>query len=77
LEILKEKNLTRVREIRGMGLMIGIELKEKVKPYILKLIEEGVLTLPAGPTVLRLLPPLTITYIQLNRISEAIKRVLK
>jgi acetylornithine/LysW-gamma-L-lysine aminotransferase len=76
LNILKEMKLKRVREIRGMGLMIGIELKEKVKPLILKLIKEGVLTLPAGSTVLRLLPPLTITYKQLNLLSETIEKVL-
>jgi len=74
---LKEKNIPKVREIRGLGLMIGIELKEKVKPYILKLIEQGVLTLPAGSTVLRLLPPLTISYEQLDTVVETIDKALR
>ena len=56
--------------------MIGIELKEKVKPYILKLIESGVLTLPAGATVLRLLPPLTISYDELEIVANQIIEVL-
>ena len=48
-----------VREIRGLGLMIGIELRQKSGPYLKRLMDEhGVLALPAGPTVLRLLPPL-------------------
>jgi LysW-gamma-L-lysine/LysW-L-ornithine aminotransferase len=50
-----------VREIRGPGLMIGIDLRTKVGPYLKTLMEEyRVLTLPAGTTVLRLLPPLII-----------------
>ncbi len=51
-----------VREIRGPGLMIGIDLRTKVGPYLKTLMEEyRVLTLPAGTTVLRLLPPLIIS----------------
>ncbi|RLT38774.1 MAG: acetylornithine/succinylornithine family transaminase [Chloroflexi bacterium] len=50
-----------VREIRGPGLMIGIDLRTKVGPYLKTLMEDQrVLTLPAGTTVLRLLPPLII-----------------
>lgn len=51
-----------VREIRGLGLMIAVELREKVGPYLKTLMEEqGVLALPAGTNVLRLLPPLTVS----------------
>jgi len=51
-----------VREIRGKGLMVGIELREKAGKYIKTLMEEyGVLVLPAGSNVIRLLPPLVIT----------------
>jgi [amino-group carrier protein]-gamma-(L-lysyl/L-ornithyl)-L-glutamate aminotransferase len=49
-----------VREVRGRGLMIGIELRGKVAPVLKALQTRGVLALPAGPTVLRLLPPLVI-----------------
>ncbi len=66
----------KVRDIRGKGLMIGIELKEKVKPYLTALLSEGVLALPAGATVLRLLPPLTIEYPQLDTVIEKIQKVL-
>ncbi|MDE3091652.1 MAG: acetylornithine/succinylornithine family transaminase, partial [Chloroflexota bacterium] len=47
-----------IREVRGMGLMIGVELKQKVTPYLHALMDRGVLALPAGLNVLRLLPPL-------------------
>ena len=49
-----------VRDIRGRGFMLGIELRSKVSPVLATLQEHGVLALPAGSTVLRLLPPLVI-----------------
>ncbi len=51
-------NSPKVREVRGRGLMIGIELKERVTPTLRGLQENGVLALPAGNLALRLLPPL-------------------
>lgn len=65
-----------VRDVRQKGLMIGIELKQRVKPYLLRLMEEGVLALPAGPTVIRLLPPLVISRGQLETVAAALARVL-
>jgi acetylornithine/LysW-gamma-L-lysine aminotransferase len=50
----------RVREVRGLGLLIGIDLREKVAPYLAALEQRGFLAIPAGATVLRLLPPLVI-----------------
>lgn len=66
----------RIREIRGLGLMIGIELKEKAGPYAQRLMEEGVLVLLAGNTVLRLLPPLTIEKAELDLVADRIAAVL-
>ncbi len=51
----------RVRDVRGLGLLLGIELREKVAPYLAALQERGFLAIPAGATVLRLLPPLVIS----------------
>lgn len=65
-----------VREIRHLGLMIGIELKEKSTPYLAKLMEKGVLALPAGATVLRFLPPLTISYEEMDFVLEKLTEVL-
>lgn len=65
-----------VREIRHLGLMIGIELKEKSTPYLAKLMEKGVLALPAGATVLRFLPPLTISYEEIDFVLEKLTEVL-
>jgi len=66
-----------VREIRQVGLMIGIELKQRAQPYLEALLEEGVLALPAGSTVIRLLPPLTISRVQLETVAAALGRVLE
>ncbi len=76
LKKLQESELQMVREIRQIGLMIGIELRKKPKPYILKLMEEGILVLPGGMTVLRILPPLTIEYELLDKVADALKKVL-
>lgn len=65
-----------VREVRGQGLMIGIELKEKVSSYLKALQEKHILALNAGMTVIRLLPPLVITYEQLDTLAEALNDVL-
>lgn len=73
---LKEHEFANVREVRNLGLMIGIELKEKSTPYISKLIEKGVLAMPAGATVLRLLPPLTISKEELDFVVEKLVEVL-
>ena len=66
-----------IREIRGLGLMIGIELKQKVSPYIQELTKRGVLALPAGLTVLRFLPPLVITKEQIEKVVAIVEQVLE
>ncbi|RLD23361.1 MAG: hypothetical protein DRI70_09500 [Bacteroidetes bacterium] len=65
-----------VKELRYSGLMIGIELKEESKPFIKKLQTMGVLAIPAGVKVLRLLPPITISYEELDEVIEKIVLVL-
>lgn len=69
-------NLPLVREVRGLGLMIGIELKQKVAPYIKALQEKRIIALNAGLTTIRLLPPLVITYEQLDMVVAALAEVL-
>lgn len=66
----------KVRETRGLGLLIGMELKENAGPTIRALQAEGVLALGAGPTVVRYLPPLVITDAQVARVIEATARAL-
>ena len=66
-----------VREIRGQGLMIGIEVKRGANRLLPKLaLEHGVLALPAGRSVLRLLPPLTVEREHCDAVVEALAEVL-
>ena len=65
-----------VRDIRGLGLMIGIELKRPAAKTARALMDEGVLALLAGSTVLRLLPPLVIEADELDTVVAALGRVL-
>lgn len=61
-----------IREVRGLGLLVGIDLKVKVTPVLQALQAGGVLALPAGSTVLRLLPPLTVSREEIDFVVEAI-----
>jgi LysW-gamma-L-lysine/LysW-L-ornithine aminotransferase len=65
-----------IREVRGVGLMIGIELKQKVTPYLQALMNKGVLALPAGLTVMRFLPPLVIEQADLAEVVSCVRQVL-
>ncbi len=66
----------RVRAVRQVGLMIGVELRERCRPYLQPLAERGVLALPAGTTVIRLLPPLVITEAQIDEVADTVAEVL-
>lgn len=76
MEQLAARNLSKVREIRGRGLLIGLELKERVQPTLVALMERGVLALPAGPNVLRLLPPLIISDAEIDQVITIVAEVL-
>jgi acetylornithine/LysW-gamma-L-lysine aminotransferase len=76
LDQLRQIESPKIREVRGLGLMIGVELKEKAGPYVQQLMEKGVIVLLAGPTVIRLLPPLVISREEIDRVVAALKEVL-
>ena len=76
LERLRALRSPLVREVRGRGLLLGVELNRRVQPYLEALLERGVLALPAGPNVIRLLPPLVITEEQLERVLDCLAEVL-
>jgi acetylornithine/LysW-gamma-L-lysine aminotransferase len=66
----------KVRQVRGRGMMIGVELKERVTPTLRALQQRGVLVLPAGPTTFRLLPPLVWQQEQVDELIEAVESTL-
>ncbi|MFB6127296.1 MAG: aspartate aminotransferase family protein [Halolamina sp.] len=66
-----------VREVRGEGLMIGVEVKRGANRILKRLaLSEQVLALPAGRTVVRLLPPLTVEQSHADQVVEALTEVL-
>ena len=75
LEKLKEKH-TMIREIRGKGLMIGIEMKFEVKDILMGLIKKGVLMLYSGRNILRILAPLVITEEDITKVLHALDSIL-
>lgn len=76
LQALKAIKSPLVRDVRGLGLMVGIELRQKVTPYLQSLMSHGVLALPAGLTVMRFLPPLVIEQSDLAQVVTAVDAVL-
>lgn len=74
---LRKETLPSVRTVRGLGLMIGIELKCRVTPILKDLQAQGILALPAGKTVLRLLPPLVISPDELEHVRVSLFEILE
>jgi LysW-gamma-L-lysine/LysW-L-ornithine aminotransferase len=67
----------KIRTVRGKGLLIGVELKGKVAPYIAALKKEKVLTINAGATVIRFVPPLIINKQEVDEVVKRFARVLE
>ena len=65
-----------IGDVRGLGLMVGVELKTKSGQYLAALAEKGVLALPAGGNVIRYLPPLVISEEDIDAVIAATIAVL-
>jgi acetylornithine/LysW-gamma-L-lysine aminotransferase len=65
-----------VKEVRGLGLMLGMELRFDVHNVLLKALDKGILVLDAGRTVVRLLPPLVIEKVQIDKAIAVLDTVL-
>ena len=78
-EMLEEKigRHAGLKQIRGLGLMIGVEFDFETKPLVLKMMEHGVLANATAGNVLRLVPPLVISFEQLERLVDVIALSLK
>jgi acetylornithine/N-succinyldiaminopimelate aminotransferase len=79
---LRALNSPRVCEVRAIGLMIGIELEDTgdqnaAIPFVKKLMAAGLLAIPAGERVIRLLPPLNVTGTEIEEALEIIGRSLQ
>jgi len=78
LEKMKRKFPTVIKEIRGIGLMIGMELNQlSAKEFAATCFEEGLLVVPAGNNTIRFLPPLTIKQKQIKEAMKIVQKVLE
>ena len=76
LENLKKEFPNIIEEVRGVGLMLGIKINAKIEntEIVKKFIENGLLVIPAGENVIRILPPLII---KLKHVAEAKRKMKK
>lgn len=75
--LLQKEELPGVVEIRGKGLMVGVQLRRRVAPVLQALQEQGVLALAAGNVTVRFLPPLVISAGQLETVAITLGGVLR
>ena len=73
---LEQQQLPKVRQIRQMGLMIGIELNCPAAPVMKQMMDRGFLVGTAGTDVVRLLPPLVIEREDLRCVLDTLQEVL-
>ncbi|MEJ5229726.1 MAG: aspartate aminotransferase family protein [Pseudothermotoga sp.] len=79
LQEMKKQHEEKIKDIRGIGLMIGIELNNKVsaKDFAGKCVQNGLLVAVAGNNTIRLLPPLTVRKSQIEEAIQIIRRTLE
>jgi acetylornithine/N-succinyldiaminopimelate aminotransferase len=70
-------NDSRLVEVRGRGLMLGIEFNQDIKDLVNICMQKGLLVLGAGNRVLRMVPPLTINETEVNQAVNILKEALK
>jgi ornithine--oxo-acid transaminase len=73
---LRKINSTKIKDIRGKGLWIGVELTENARPYCEELMELGVLCKDTHNTIIRVAPPLVITKEEIDWAMERFRKVL-
>ncbi|MEZ4673584.1 MAG: acetylornithine/succinylornithine family transaminase [Caldilineaceae bacterium] len=76
-ELLEELNSPHIKEIRGEGLLIGVEMDIATGPIISEAYEKGVILVNAGPNVLRFVPPLVISEAELAQAVAVVGEILQ
>lgn len=77
MERLEELNSPHTVEIRGKGLLIGMELEIETGPLIAEGFKQGVILVNAGTNILRFVPPLTISEAEIERVVEIVGKILQ
>jgi acetylornithine/succinyldiaminopimelate/putrescine aminotransferase len=76
LQLLADIKSPLIEEIRGRGLLVGVQLNRPVKPLLAAARERGLLVINAGDTVLRLCPPLIVERPHIDQAVEILKKCL-
>jgi acetylornithine/N-succinyldiaminopimelate aminotransferase len=69
--------MTTIKEVRGLGLMLGIELEMEARPVVFRMLEKGVVANATAGNVLRLVPPLIISEEEIEELINSIKVSIK
>ena len=76
LDKLARKHKGAIADVRGLGLMLGVETKGDAGPVLKGLKDKGILAVKAGSNVLRLLPPLVVKRGEIRQLLAALDEVL-
>jgi acetylornithine/N-succinyldiaminopimelate aminotransferase len=76
VELLEELNSPHIKEIRGKGLIVGVEMDIEVNPIVEKGYEHGILFVSAGTNILRFVPPLIISKAELTQVVDGLGKIL-
>jgi acetylornithine aminotransferase/acetylornithine/N-succinyldiaminopimelate aminotransferase len=74
---LKSKYPKRIKQVRGLGLMVGMELKEEGEEIVKKCLEQGILINCTQKKVLRFLPPLIINNNDIDKLVNTLDKFLR
>jgi acetylornithine/N-succinyldiaminopimelate aminotransferase len=74
---IRAMNEPSIKEIRGQGLMLGIDFKFETKPLVMEMLKNGVIANATADTVLRIVPPLNISYDDLEEIIEVMQNAIE
>ena len=75
LNIIQEQNQKVIKEVRGTGLLLGLQIKVNQAKFIEKLMKEKLLTVRAAENVVRILPPLNVTKKEIDQAVTIINKV--
>jgi acetylornithine/LysW-gamma-L-lysine aminotransferase len=73
---LRDLSSPQIREVRGRGLMVGLELRSRAGPFLSALLDKGIAAIPTGASVIRFLPPLVIGKEDIDLTISTVKEVL-
>ncbi|MBQ2125126.1 MAG: aminotransferase class III-fold pyridoxal phosphate-dependent enzyme [Spirochaetales bacterium] len=72
-----QQKYSAIKDVRGSGFLLGIEIDYSAAELVQELLKHHIVTVPAGTSVVRLLPPLTIKKEEIDLVLEALEQIFK